>query len=124
MKNVLTIAMMAFTVGAFAQQKEQEVKTVQPIKKEFHKKHQFKEGKRKRTDFAFNQLELSDAQKAEIKEIKTKQRSEKMQLHKKHQAEVQSVLTADQLQKAEVLKADRKAKRAEFKVKRQQRQEQ
>ena len=59
-----------------------------------------------------------------MKEIKTNQRSEKMQLHKKHQAEVQSVLTADQLQKAEVLKADRKAKRAEFKVKRQQRQEQ
>ena len=67
MKNVLTIAMMAFTVGAFAQQKEQEVKKVQPIKKEFHKKHQFKEGKRKRADFAFEQLDLSDTQKAEMK---------------------------------------------------------
>lgn len=114
MKKMITMAMLVFSMAAFAQQ--QEVKVQQPVKKEFSGKHQFKKGKRfDKGEMMFKELDLTEAQKVQIKEIKGKQRLETAQLRKKHQGEFQSVLTKDQIQKLDQIKIEKQEKRAAFK---------
>lgn len=123
MKKMITMAMLVFSMAAFAQQ--QEVKVQKPVKKEFSGKHQFKKGKRfDKGVMMFKELELTEAQKVQVKDIKGKQRLETVQLRKKHQEEFQAVLTKDQIQKLDQIKLEKQEKRAAFKSQVQKQQQQ
>lgn len=114
MKNILTLAFVAISMTAFAQQPE--VKVQQPVKKEFSGKHQFKKGKRfHKGEFMLKELDLTETQKLQMKEMKGKQRLETSQLRKKHQGEFQSILTKEQVQKLDQMKLEKQKKRAAFK---------
>ena len=115
MKKMITMAMLVFSMAAFAQQEE--VKFEKPIKKEFSGKQKIKKGPRyHKGDKILKELNLTEAQVVKIKEIKGKQRLEFSQLRKKHKEEFQSVLTKDQVQKLEKAKLDRPQKRADQKI--------
>jgi len=114
MKNILTLAFVAFSMTAFAQQSE--VKTEQTVKKEFTGKRPLKKGKRfHKGEFMLKELDLTETQKVQWKEMKGKQRLEISQLRKQHQGEFQSILTKEQVQKLDQMKLEIQQKRAAFK---------
>lgn len=114
MKKMITMALVVFSMTAFAQQ--QEVKVQQSVKKEFSGKHQFKKGKRfHKGDMVLKELDLTENQKIQVKELKDKQRVEHIQLRKQHNEEFNKVLTTEQIQKLDKLKVERIQKRKALK---------
>lgn len=114
MKNILTLAFVAFSMTAFAQQPE--LKAEHTVKKEFSGKRPLKKGKRfHKGEFMLKELDLTETQKVQMKEMKGKQRLEISKLRKQHQGEFQSILTKEQVQKLDQMKLEKQQKRAAFK---------
>lgn len=122
MKKMITMAMIVFSMTAFAQQQEQ--KSTQPVKKEFKGRHKIKGNRMNRGDLMIKKLDLTEAQQVQYKELRAKQRAEKMELHKKHQSETQAVLTPEQREKMQQMREQRKQKMEAFKAQAKTRQQQ